>query len=1284
MAEGVRRIFVEKKAGYAVEAESLLKEFRDFLGVKGLEEVRVIHRYDIEGIGADVYEKARNTVFAETPVDDFYEEDFIIPDKYQLLAIESLPGQYDQRADMAALCLQLINQGQKPELRYAKLILLAGDISRPEYLKIKEYCINPLESREANLDKPLSLKLEEGYPEEVGSIDNFTGMTFSELESLHNDLGLAMSIEDLRFVQTYFQGEKRNPTLTEIRVLDTYWSDHCRHTTFLTELVDIEIRDGFYSPVFKEVYQRYLESREAVYSDRKKGSSENGRVGDTGKDTGVSSPRIPGITLMDLATIGMKELKRKGLLADLDESEEINACSIKIKVEIDGKEENWLLMFKNETHNHPTEMEPFGGAATCLGGAIRDPLSGRSYVYQAMRVSGSWDPRTPFEETMEGKLPQRKISTGAALGYSSYGNQIGLAAGQVAEVYHENFLAKRMECGAVIAAAPVENVVRQSPVAGDLIILLGGRTGRDGCGGATGSSRKHDEKSLASSGAEVQKGNPLIERNIQRLFRKPEVSKMIKKCNDFGAGGVSVAIGELADSLEIDLDAVPVKYPGLDGTELAISESQERMAVVIDQDNLEAFLAAAREENLEATPVAVVTDTGRLQMKWRGQLIVDLARDFLNSNGVTQEASVTLVSPEEGDNYLQKVPYNIEDLKRAWLENLSSLNVCSQRGLAELFDSTVGANTVFLPYGGKQQLTPVDGMVAKIPVLEGEANTASIMTYAYDPELFMWSPFHGGVYSLVHAVAKIVALGGDYKKTRLSLQEYFGSPGLDRIKWGKPFTALLGAYLVQTELAIPSIGGKDSMSGTYKDLDVPPTVIAFAVNTVPAHQVISPEFKEAGSKVIWLRVKEDKYSLPDFTDLKEKYDQVYQLIREGKVLAASAVQYGGLAATISKMCFGNNLGFTFKENIFSGDIKEEELFLPEYGSIILELKDGVEPDSIAGAIVLGETSSEAVLKIGEVEIRLEEALESWIRPLDEVYPARAEKTLTGSSEQVLNIDYYSPEERKKAKGKLAKPTVFIPVFPGTGGEYELAHKFQEAGAKVEVFVFKNLNRRMLEESIDLMARKINEAQILALPGGASAGDEPEGAGKFIASLFQLPPLQEAVMSLLEERDGLILGIGNGFQALIKLGLLPYGEFRELGQDSPTISYNKIGRFVSTMVRTRVVSTLSPWLAKVETGSEFVLPFANKEGRFLASEGVLKELIEKGQIATQYVDPEGNPTYDLRYNPGGSILAIEGISSPDGRIFGKMAHSERIGDNVARNIPGEKDQKIFAAGVEYFM
>lgn len=1278
MAERVKRIFVEKKAGYAVEAESLLKEFRAFLEIEGLEEVRVIHRYDIEGVSDDVYEKAKYTIFAEPPVDILYDEDFTLPGNYQLLAIESLPGQYDQRADMAALCLQLLTGGERPAVRYAKLILLAGDISREDYLKIKDYCINPLESREASLDKPVTLNLEEGYPEDISSIDNFTEMSPDELETLHNELGLAMSMDDLIFIQDYFQGEKRNPTLTEIRVLDTYWSDHCRHTTFLTELVDIEIRDGFYSPVLKDVYERYLESRRYVYGRGNKGN-------ETGEnDTGEQSLRA--VSLMDLATIGMKELKKRGLLGDLDESEEINACSIKIKVEIDGKEEDWLLMFKNETHNHPTEMEPFGGAATCLGGAIRDPLSGRAYVYQAMRVSGSGDPRTPIEETMEGKLPQRKISTGAALGYSSYGNQIGLAAGQVVEIYHDNYQAKRMECGAVIAAAPAENVVRKSPEPGDLIILLGGRTGRDGCGGATGSSRKHDEKSLSTAGAEVQKGNPLIERNIQRLFRKAEVSRMIKKCNDFGAGGVSVAIGELADSLDIDLDAVPVKYEGLNGTELAISESQERMAVVIGKDNLEDFLAAASEENLEATPVAVVTDTGRLRMKWRGKVIVDLDRDFLNTNGVIQKASVTLLSPE-GENYLQKASVNTGDLKEAWLKNLASLNVCSQRGLAELFDSTVGGGTVFLPYGGKRQLTPVDGMVAKIPVTEGDTTTASIMTYAYDPDLFMWSTFHGGVYSLVHAIAKSVALGGDYRKIRLSLQEYFGSPGRDRIKWGKPFSALLGAYLVQTELGIPSIGGKDSMSGTYKDLDVPPTLIAFAVNTVNASKAVSPEFKEAGSKVIWVRVKKDKYSLPDFADLKEKYESIHRLINEGKVLAASAVQYGGVAATISKMCFGNNIGFTFNEDIFGGEIKEEDLFLPEYASIILELRDGTVLDSLPDAIHLGDTSSEGLIKIGDVEIRLEEALENWAKPLNDVYPGRIEKT--GETNEDINtekisIDHYTPAERRKSRFKIARPAVFIPVLPGTGGEDDLARKFREAGAEVDEFVFKNLDGKMLEESVELMASKINNAQILALPGGASAGDEPEGAGKFIATLFRFPAIQEAVMELLEERDGLILGIGNGFQALIRLGLLPYGEFRELNENSPTLSYNVIGRHVSTMVRTKVVSTLSPWLAKVEAGSEFVLPVAHREGRFLASEDLIKELIKNGQVATQYVDCDGRATYDIRYNPNGSVVAIEGITSPDGRIFGKMAHSERIRDNVARNIPGEKDQKIFAAGVEYFM
>lgn len=1260
MGKAVRRVFVEKKEGFTVEADILYKELKEVLGIKGLQGVKIVNRYDIEGISDEVYEKARNTIFAEPPVDNVYDEDYAIPEGYKLVAVEYLPGQYDQKADATALCIQLFAVGRKPEVRCAKYILLEGDISPEEFEKIKNYCINPLEAREAVLAKPETLELQEEYPEEVGGIDAFTAMNKEELKSLHEKMGLAMTLADLEYIQDYFRSEDRDPTITEIRVLDTYWSDHCRHTTFLTELDNISFQEGFYKPVMEETYKRYLESREKLYDRQEKP-----------------------VSLMDIATIGMKELRKKGLLADLDESDEINACSIKIKVDVDGKEEDWLLMFKNETHNHPTEIEPFGGAATCLGGAIRDPLSGRSYVYQAMRITGSADPRTPVSETLPGKLPQRKITTGAARGYSSYGNQIGLTAGQVAEIYHENYVAKRMELGAVIAAAPAENVVRKKPGKGDVIVLLGGRTGRDGCGGATGSSREQDEESLYTCGAEVQKGNPAIERKIQRLFRKKEVSTMIKKCNDFGAGGVSVAIGELADGLDIDLDRVPTKYAGLDGTELAISESQERMAVVLEEADLERFLQEAEKENLEATPVAVVTDSGRLRMKWRGKTIVDISRDFLNTSGAPQKAEVTVQAPE-GENYLRRLPEMVRgklgDIKKAWLDNLQSLNTCSQKGLVERFDSTIGAATVFLPFGGETQLTPVDGMVAKIPVEEGETSTVSLMTYGYDPELAMWSPFHGAVYALVHSIAKSAALGGNYKNIRLTLQEYFERLGQDPERWGKPFIALLGSYLVQSSLGIPAIGGKDSMSGTFKDLDVPPTLVSFAVNTASAYRVVSPEFKRKDSKVLLISLERDKYDLPVFSDLEEKYSKIHELINKGDVLAASAVGYGGIAAAISRMAFGNNIGFSFSADFVNTENWPEKLFLPEYGSIILELAPEAETDGLPEYVLLGETIEMAEIRIEDSVIKLEEAVKAWMEPLESVFPAGIE---TAGYQAAEEIQLYRGDKGRRSVYRTVKPRVLIPVFPFTTNEYDLARQFRKAGADVGMFVFRDLTPAMLRESFGALIKEINNSRILVLSGGLSLGDEPAGSGKYIATVFRNPAVSEAVMELLEKRDGLILGISGGFQALLKLGLLPYGEIREIGPDSPSLSFNPIGRHVSTMARTRVVSTLSPWLALTEPDSEYLVPVSHSEGRFVAGEEILKEMIKKGQIATQYVDPSGKTAQSLPYNPYGSVMGIEGISSPDGRILGKMGHSERIGRYVARNIPGEKDQKLFEAAVAYF-
>ncbi|MFP4662164.1 MAG: phosphoribosylformylglycinamidine synthase [Halanaerobiales bacterium] len=1293
MNKVVRRIFVEKKPGFDTEGEFLFKELKDFLGIEGLEEVRIIHRYDIEGISAEEYEKSRNTIFSEPPVDKVYDEEFEIPENYKIIPVEYLPGQYDQRADSAAQCIQLLTQGEKPEVRCAKIILVAGDISLDEFGEIEDYCINPLEARTASLEKPDTLEMQVDYPEKVRILKGFSEMKEYELKSLHAELGLAMSYDDLIFIQKYFRSEDRNPTITEIKVLDTYWSDHCRHTTFLTEIEDVEIEDGPYSPAVKKVYQRYLKTRETLYGEREKP-----------------------VCLMDLAVIGMKEMRKRGLLDDFDESEEINACSIKIKVERNGQDEDWLLMFKNETHNHPTEIEPFGGAATCLGGAIRDPLSGRSYVYQAMRVTGSGDPRTPVSETMEGKLPQRKITTGAAEGYSSYGNQIGLATGQVTEFYNKNFVAKRMEVGAVIAAAPAENVVRERPSEGDIIVLLGGRTGRDGCGGATGSSKEHDEESLLTCGAEVQKGNPPTERKIQRLFRNSEVSKMIKRCNDFGAGGVSVAIGELADSLDIDLDAVPKKYEGLDGTELAISESQERMAVVLDKGDVDRFIEESLKENLEATPVAVVTDTGRMRLNWQGDTIVDISREFLDSNGVTQKSAVTVLSPEQENNYLDRIPEKIEEelsvlrkadlnnkavnskelknkkLKDAWLKNLQSLNVCSQKGLVERFDSTIGTGSVVLPFGGKNQLTPVEGMVAKIPVLDGDTSTGSIMTFGYNPDLALWSPFHGAVYAVVDSVARSVALGGDYKRIRLSFQEYFESLAEDRTKWGKPFSALLGAYLVQSELGIAAIGGKDSMSGTFKDINVPPTLVSFAVNIADVNKTTSPEFKNMGSKVAIVRINRDEYSLPVFEDLKEKYEVIHELINSGKVLASSTVGYGGIAAAITKMSFGNSIGFTFDDNMIekshSADDEKryqgyeyfgyEDLFKANYGSIILEVSDESVLSKLPEYMLLGETTDQPVIKIADTEINLDEALKKWQAPLEDVFPTEVEY-----SEDKTDVELFKDRNTKKPTVKVAKPRVFIPAFPGTNCEIDSARRFREAGAEVDTFVFKNLEPEMVEESVEKMVKKIDNSQIIMLPGGFSAGDEPEGSGKFIATVFRNPAVKEAVMRLLNDRDGLMLGICNGFQALVKLGLLPYGEIQEIDQDSPTLTFNTIGRHVSCMVRTRVVSTLSPWLSKVDAGAEHMIPVSHGEGRFIASDEVLDKLIKNGQIATQYVNFDGKATYDIRYNPNGSVMAIEGITSPDGRIFGKMGHSERTGSNVARNIPGDKDQKLFEAGVEYF-
>lgn len=1284
MGKRIWRIFVEKKPGFAVEARILLDDLRKSLGLTGLEAVRIIQRYDIEGISEEKYQEAKNTIFSEPPVDQVYEEEMEFDSAERIIAMEYLPGQYDQRADSAAQCVQILTQSARPEIRVAKLIVLRGRVSEEEYQRAKEYCINPLDSREASLKKPETLAMEMDYPEDVPEISGFIGKTPQELATLQEEMGLAMSQKDLEFCQAYFRDtEKRNPTVTELRVLDTYWSDHCRHTTFLTEIQEVVIEDGPYTKEMKTAYERYLQSRKEVYGSRSKA-----------------------ICLMDLATLAMKELKQRGLLADLDESEEINACSIRVKVkrvDKDGALEDWLIMFKNETHNHPTEIEPFGGAATCLGGAIRDPLSGRSYVYQAMRVTGSGDPRTKVADTLPGKLPQRKITTGAAHGFSSYGNQIGLATGQVAEVYDPDFVAKRMEIGAVVGAAPLENVVREEPKPGDVVILLGGRTGRDGCGGATGSSKEHTEESLTTCGAEVQKGNPPTERKIQRLFRKPEVSKVIKRCNDFGAGGVAVAIGELAAGLEINLDLVPKKYEGLDGTELAISESQERMAVVVAPADLNGFLAAAREENLEATVVAKVTaaqvDGARLRMRWREKNIVDLSREFLNTNGAKQTSKVTLTPPPPEEDYFTKLPAEITgvwpDLEKAWLSNLSSLNVCSQKGLVERFDSTIGAGTVYMPFGGKHQLTPVDGMVGKIPLLEGDTTTGTVMTYGYDPLIGKWSPFHGAVYAIIDALAKVVALGGDYKRVRLTLQEYFEKLGTDRKKWGKPFSALLGAFWAQTVLGVPAIGGKDSMSGTFKDLNVPPTLVAFALGVVDVSKVISPEFKQAKSTVVLIPLARDAEENPDYEQLKRNFTRIHELIEDGLVSAASAVGAGGLAATLTKMAFGNMVGLELEPLA-----RPELLFRPQYGSILLELGEGINPfETLKGLnyMIIGKTMAEPVIRLQTkddrvVEISLTEALARWEEPLEKVFPTRVKHEDSGTVVRACT-DYSRAQtdgvqtRGDKAKATKAftggKPTVFIPVFPGTNCEYDTVRAFREAGAKVETMVFRNLTPGEIEESIYTMTGLIKKAQMIMIPGGFSAGDEPEGSGKFIATVFRNPYVKEAVMDLLKQRDGLMLGICNGFQALIKLGLVPYGEIREIEAASPTLTFNTIGRHISCMVQTKVASTLSPWFNHLCVGEVHSIAVSHGEGRFVASPELISELAKNGQIATQYVDLEGNPTYDIRYNPNGSIEAIEGITSPDGRVLGKMGHSERIGANLYRNIPGEKDQKLFLSGVEYF-
>jgi len=1263
-SQKVKRIYVEKKPGYDIEAQGLYSDLLENLGIKELEGLRVINRYDISGITDEEYLKSRPIIFAEPPLDLVFDEQLELPPEDLVFAMEYLPGQYDQRADSAAQCVQILTQKERPNIASAKVIVLKGQLAEEDFCKIKDYCINPVEAREASLEKPESLEFESVIPPDVEIIERFMEKTPAELRSFFQETGLAMSYEDLAFCQVYFRDtENRNPTITEIRVIDTYWSDHCRHTTFNTLIEEVSIAEGDFAYPLTMAYQEYLTSRDYVYA-------ENASNRD--------------VCLMDIGVLAMKELKKRGLLGDLDESDEINACSIVVKVDINGQGEEWLVMFKNETHNHPTEIEPFGGAATCLGGAIRDPLSGRTYVYQAMRLTGSGDPRTKLKDTLSGKLPQRKITRGAASGYSSYGNQIGIATGQVTEVYDEGFVAKRMEIGAVIAAAPRENVVRQAPEPGDIVVLVGGRTGRDGCGGATGSSKEHTTESLLTCGAEVQKGNPPTERKIQRLFRNAKVSTLIKRCNDFGAGGVAVAIGELTDGLEINLDAVPKKYEGLDGTELAISESQERMAVVISAEDFEAFARYAQEENLEATLVARVSDNPRLKMLWRGQAIVDLSREFLNTNGVKQKTKVQVTLPDASRNYFKRLPKTVDpkvteseipSLKEAWLVNLQDLNVCSQKGLVERFDGSIGMSSVLMPLGGKYQTTPAEGMVAKLPVLSGETNTATIMTYGYNPQLAKWSPFHGALFAVVDAVTKIVALGGDFSKVRLTLQEYFEKLGTDPEKWGKPFSALLGAFYAQKKLEIPAIGGKDSMSGTFMDLHVPPTLVAFAVNVTRADKVVSQEFKKVGSQVVLVTAVRDEHEVPDFEHLCNNYRKIAELINSGFVLATHTVRVGGVAAALSKMSFGNRIGM-----VFNGQIDIQSLFSTDYGSIVLEIGETVNLAEVFGGVayqLLGFTQEKPLITVNGMDIGLDEALQAWEKPLEKIFPTQVE---TVSQPQKMSSNM---RNTRKPSSKVAKPRIFIPVFPGTNCEYDSVKAFEKAGGVVETLVIRNLTAVDVEQSIREMVKMIDTSQIVMLPGGFSAGDEPDGSGKFIATMFRNPRINEAVAELINQRDGLMLGICNGFQALIKLGLVPYGEITDLTEDSPTLTYNKIGRHVSSMVQTKVVSALSPWFSGVNLGEIHTVPISHGEGRFVASKDVIETLIANGQVATQYVDFDGNPSNDITYTPNGSYEAIEGITSPDGRILGKMAHSERTGMGIAINVPGNKYQPIFAGGVNYF-
>ena len=1248
----VRRVYVEKKPAYAVQAKELKHEISSYLGIKSATNVRVLIRYDVENISDEVFEKACRTVFAEPPVDDLYLEKFEAAEGAKIFSVEYLPGQFDQRADSAVQCVQFLDGDAQPIIRSATTYVIEGNVTDEEFDAIKHHCINPVDSRETGLEKPETLVTVFPEPEDVKIFDGFKEMSEADLKALYDSLNLAMTFKDFQHIQNYFKNEeKRDPSMTEIRVLDTYWSDHCRHTTFSTELTDVKFDEGDYKEPIVKTYEKYLADREVLYK---------------GRDDKF-------VCLMDLALMAMKKLKSEGKLADQEESDEINACSIVVPVDVDGKEEEWLINFKNETHNHPTEIEPFGGAATCLGGAIRDPLSGRTYVYQAMRVTGAADPTVSVKETLKGKLPQKKLVRSAAHGYSSYGNQIGLATGYVKEIYHPDYVAKRMEIGAVMGAAPRRAVIRENSDPGDIIILLGGRTGRDGIGGATGSSKVHTEASIEVCGAEVQKGNAPTERKIQRMFRREEVSYIIKKCNDFGAGGVSVAIGELADGLRVDLDKVPKKYAGLDGTEIAISESQERMAVVVDPKDVDKFLGFANEENLEAIPVAVVTEEPRLVLTWRGKEIVNISRAFLDTNGAHQETTVEVEIPNKDGNLFEERP-DVVDVKAKWLETLADLNVCSQKGLVEMFDGSIGAGSVFMPYGGQYQLTETQSMVAKVPVQNGKTDTVTMMSYGFDPYLSSWSPYHGAAYAVTESVARIVATGGDYKKIRFTFQEYFRRMTEDPKRWSQPFSALLGAYAAQMGFGLPSIGGKDSMSGTFNEIDVPPTLVSFAVDVAKIQDVITPELKKAGNKLVWLRAPRDQYDLPDYAGIMDQYEKLHNDIQAGKVASAYALDRHGIAAAVSKMAFGNALGVKIEHNLDPRDF-----FAPGFGDIIMEVPaDKVGQLSITYTLI-GEVTDDGKFSYGNTVITEKEAEEAWKGTLERVF-----KTTSGEdNEKQAKDDLYHAENIYVCKHKVAKPRVFIPVFPGTNCEYDSTRAFERAGAEVDVKVFKNLTAEDIHDSVELFTKAIDQAQIIMFPGGFSAGDEPDGSAKFFATAFQNAKIKEAVMKLINERDGLALGICNGFQALIKLGLVPYGEICGQKADSPTLTFNTIGRHISKMVYTKVVSNKSPWLQKAQLGGVYCNPASHGEGRFVANDEWLAKLFANGQVATQYVTPAGELSADEEWNVNGSYMNIEGITSPDGRILGKMAHSERRGDGVAVNIYGEQDIKIFESGVEYF-